>query len=85
MFHDQGHIPIKLLSPLRSSALTIGTPVLFSSVGHGCAFDIAGKGVADPTGVIETIRLLAGATRAWNEPLPVFGGGGCGNHDGRPQ
>jgi 4-hydroxy-L-threonine phosphate dehydrogenase PdxA len=60
MFHDQGHIPIKLLSPLRASALTIGTPILFASVAHGCAFDIAGKGIADATGVIETIELLAG-------------------------
>jgi 4-hydroxy-L-threonine phosphate dehydrogenase PdxA len=60
MFHDQGHIPIKLISPLRASAMTIGVPVLFASVAHGCAFDIAGKGVADPTGVIETIELLAG-------------------------
>ncbi|MSP96410.1 MAG: terephthalate dihydrodiol dehydrogenase [Betaproteobacteria bacterium] len=63
MFHDQGHIPIKLLSPLRSSALSIGTPVLFSSVGHGSAHDIAGKGVADPVSVIETFSLLAGAAR----------------------
>jgi 4-hydroxy-L-threonine phosphate dehydrogenase PdxA len=59
MFHDQGHIPVKLLSPLRSSALSIGTPVLFSSVGHGCAYDIAGKGVADCTSVSETLALLA--------------------------
>jgi len=58
MFHDQGHIPIKLLSPLRSSAMTIGTDILFSSVGHGCAHDIAGKGVADPVSVIETLKLL---------------------------
>ena len=61
MFHDQGHIPMKLLSPLRSSALSIGTPVLFSSVGHGSAHDIAGKGVADPISVIETFSLLSGA------------------------
>jgi 4-hydroxy-L-threonine phosphate dehydrogenase PdxA len=60
MFHDQGHIPIKLISPLRASAMTIGVPILFASVAHGCAFDIAGKGVADPTGVIETIEMLAG-------------------------
>jgi 4-hydroxy-L-threonine phosphate dehydrogenase PdxA len=60
MFHDQGHIPVKLLSPLRSSALSIGTPVLFSSVGHGCAFDIAGKGVADAASVVETLKLLGG-------------------------
>jgi len=62
-YHDQGHIPIKLLSPLRSSALSIGTPVLFSSVGHGSAHDIAGKGVADPESVIETFALLSGAAR----------------------
>lgn len=61
MFHDQGHIPVKLLSPLRSSALSIGTPVLFSSVGHGCAHDIAGRGQADPASVIETFSLLGGA------------------------
>lgn len=61
MFHDQGHIPVKLLSPLRASALVIGAPVLFSSVGHGCAYDIAGKGVADPTAVEETLMLLASA------------------------
>jgi 4-hydroxy-L-threonine phosphate dehydrogenase PdxA len=62
MFHDQGHIPIKLLSPLRSSALSVGTPVLFSSVGHGCAYDIAGKGIADSTSVSETLALLAAST-----------------------
>ncbi len=61
MFHDQGHIPIKLISPLRASALILGVPVLFASVAHGCAFDIAGRNVADPTGVIETLELLRGA------------------------
>jgi len=60
IFHDQGHIPIKLLSPLRASALAIGVPILFSSVAHGCAYDIAGQGIADPTAVRETLELLAG-------------------------
>ncbi|HBT31742.1 MAG TPA: terephthalate dihydrodiol dehydrogenase [Pusillimonas sp.] len=63
-FHDQGHIPVKLLSPLRASALTIGTPVRFSSVGHGSAHDIAGKGVADPASVIETFALLGANNHA---------------------
>lgn len=63
MFHDQGHIPVKLLSPRRASALSIGTPVLFSSVAHGCAYDIAGQGVADPTSVSETLELLRGIAR----------------------
>jgi 4-hydroxy-L-threonine phosphate dehydrogenase PdxA len=62
MFHDQGHIPIKLISPLRASALAVGVPILFASVAHGCAYDIAGKGVADATGVIETLELLAAAS-----------------------
>jgi 4-hydroxy-L-threonine phosphate dehydrogenase PdxA len=66
MFHDQGHIPIKLLSPLRASALTVGTPVLFSSVGHGSAFDIAGQGIADPVSVIETLALLQRAAHTRN-------------------
>jgi 4-hydroxy-L-threonine phosphate dehydrogenase PdxA len=60
MFHDQGHIPVKLLSPLRASAVVTGVPVLFSSVAHGCAYDIAGKGVADATGIEETAALLVG-------------------------
>jgi len=42
------------------SASTTGRPILSASVNHGCAFDIAGKGIADATGVIETIELLAG-------------------------
>jgi 4-hydroxy-L-threonine phosphate dehydrogenase PdxA len=66
MFHDQGHIPIKLLSPLRASALTVGTPVLFSSVGHGSAFDIAGQGIADPVSVTETLALLQRAAENRN-------------------
>jgi 4-hydroxy-L-threonine phosphate dehydrogenase PdxA len=60
MYHDQGHIPIKLLSPLDASALSIGSGIVFSSVGHGCAYDIAGRGVADPKATLRTIRMLAG-------------------------
>ncbi|WP_323140784.1 PdxA family dehydrogenase [Massilia phyllosphaerae] len=60
MYHDQGHIPIKLLSPMTASALSVGAGVVFSSVGHGCAFDIAGRGVADPKAVLRTVRMLAG-------------------------
>jgi 4-hydroxy-L-threonine phosphate dehydrogenase PdxA len=59
MFHDQGHIPIKLLSPLRATSLTLGTPIVFASVAHGCAHDIAGTGAADPTAMQQAVRLLA--------------------------
>ena len=62
MYHDQGHIPVKLLAGRSASALSIGAGVLFSSVGHGAAFDIAGKGTASPDAVIRTIRLLAGVS-----------------------
>lgn len=58
MLHDQGHIPIKLLAPNASSALSIGGRVVLSSVGHGSAMDIAGRGVADPTALLRTIALL---------------------------
>ena len=46
----------------RTAGLTIGTPVLFSSVAHGSALDIAGKNQADASAMIEAIRRLAGAT-----------------------
>jgi 4-hydroxythreonine-4-phosphate dehydrogenase len=59
MYHDQGHIPIKLLAGHKASALSIGGGVLFSSVGHGSAFDIAGKGTADPDALIRTLRLVS--------------------------
>lgn len=61
MLHDQGHIPVKLLAPNTSSALSIGADALLSSVGHGSAMDIAGRGIADPTAVLRTIALLSGA------------------------
>ncbi len=62
MFHDQGHIPIKLLAPNAASALSIGADALLSSVGHGSAMDIAGRGIADPTALLRTIALLGGTT-----------------------
>lgn len=58
MLHDQGHIPIKLLAPNAASALSIGGKVVLSSVGHGSAMDIAGKGIADPTALLRTLALL---------------------------
>ena len=58
MTHDQGHIPAKLLGLHRTAALCIGSPILFSSVAHGSALDIAGKGVGDPGAVIEAIKRV---------------------------
>ena len=65
MLHDQGHIPAKLMARHRTAGLSIGSPILFSSVAHGSAHDIAGQGVAEPTAVIEAVwRLVGPLTRA---------------------
>ncbi len=63
MLHDQGHVPAKLVAPAATIALTIGTPILFSSVAHGSAHDIAGKGIASPTAMIEAVLHLSKAGR----------------------
>jgi 4-hydroxy-L-threonine phosphate dehydrogenase PdxA len=60
MLHDHGHIPAKLLAKHRTAGLSIGSSILFSSVAHGSAHDIAGKGIAEPTAMIEAIRRLVG-------------------------
>lgn len=60
MYHDQGHIPIKLAGRENALALSIGTPVLFSTVAHGSAHDIAGTGAADPAALKGAIVRLAG-------------------------
>ena len=60
MLHDQGHIAAKLQAPNRTAGLTIGTPVLFSSVAHGSALDIAGQNRASHEAVVEAIARLAG-------------------------
>ena len=59
MLHDQGHIAAKLLAKTATAALTIGSPILFASVAHGSAHDIAGRGVADPTAMIEAMLRLS--------------------------
>ena len=62
MVHDQGHIIAKTHAPQGAAALAIGTPVLFSSVAHGSALDIAGKNRADPRAAVAAIRRLAGVS-----------------------
>jgi 4-hydroxy-L-threonine phosphate dehydrogenase PdxA len=60
MLHDQGHIPAKLLAPQRVAGMTIGTPVIFSSVAHGSAHDIAGKNQASHGAMLEAIARVTG-------------------------
>ena len=63
MLHDQGHVAAKVLAPQRVAGLAIGTPVLFSSVAHGAAFDIAGQNRADPAAMVEAITRLVARRR----------------------
>ncbi len=61
MYHDQGHIPMKLLAFESGVNLTIGLPIIRSSVDHGTAFDIAGQGIASEDsliGAIEAVELF---------------------------
>jgi 4-hydroxythreonine-4-phosphate dehydrogenase len=58
-YHDQGLIPVKLLAFGRAVNVTLGLPIIRTSVDHGTAFDIAGKGIADPSSLIEAVRLAA--------------------------
>ena len=75
MFHDQGHIPVKLLGfdvdpatgkwqAISGVNVTLGLPILRTSVDHGTAFDIAGKGIANPDSLVEAaeyaLKLLEG-------------------------
>jgi 4-hydroxythreonine-4-phosphate dehydrogenase len=59
MYHDQGHIALKLLGPWELVNITVGLPLIRTSVAHGTAYDIAGKGVADPASLVEAARIAA--------------------------
>jgi 4-hydroxythreonine-4-phosphate dehydrogenase len=58
-YHDQGLIPVKLLAFGRAVNVTLGLPIVRTSVDHGTAFDIAGQGIADPSSLVEAIKLAA--------------------------
>ena len=58
MIHDQGHVAVKMLSPRGAAALTIGLPILFSSVAHGTSHDIAGQGRAEDAAMRCAINVL---------------------------
>lgn len=59
LYHDQGHIATKTYDFQRTISLTLGMPVLRTSVDHGTAFDIAGKNIADPVSMVEAVLLAA--------------------------
>jgi 4-hydroxythreonine-4-phosphate dehydrogenase len=58
-YHDQGLIPVKLLAFGRSVNVTLGLPIVRTSVDHGTAFDIAGRDVADASSMVEATLLAA--------------------------
>lgn len=70
MYHDQALIPIKTLDFDRGVNVTLGLPFVRTSPDHGTAFDIAGKGVANPTSLIEALKLaqkMAAARQSENK------------------
>ena len=59
MYHDQGHGPVKVLGIEAGVNITVGLPVIRTSVDHGTAFDIAGKGIAEAGSMVEALRQAA--------------------------
>jgi len=59
MYHDQGHIPMKLIDFEGTVNISLGIPIIRTSVDHGTAFDIAGKNLADPRSMKQAMRIAA--------------------------
>lgn len=59
MYHDQGLIPLKMLAFGSAVNVTVGLPIIRTSVDHGTAYDIAGKGIANPDSLIQAVKLAA--------------------------
>jgi 4-hydroxythreonine-4-phosphate dehydrogenase len=59
MYHDQGHIALKLLGGLSAVNISVGLPLVRTSVAHGTAYDLAGRGVADARSIVEAARVAA--------------------------
>jgi 4-hydroxythreonine-4-phosphate dehydrogenase len=57
MYHDQGHIPIKMIEFDTAVNVTLGLPIIRTSPDHGTAFDIAGRGIANATNMVAAIRM----------------------------
>jgi 4-hydroxythreonine-4-phosphate dehydrogenase len=63
MYHDQGLIPIKMLDFKEAVNFTLGLPFIRTSVDHGTAYDLAGKGLADPTNLIKAVLAAANLSK----------------------
>ena len=75
-YHDQGLIPVKLLAFGKAVNVTLGLPIIRTSVDHGTAFDIVGKNVADHGSLVEAVRLAARLAAARAPAGPAATGGG---------
>lgn len=64
MYHDQGHIPMKLIAMDDGVNVTLGIPLVRTSVDHGTAFDIAGKGIAREDSLVQAVLLAARLSRS---------------------
>ena len=62
MYHDQGLAPLKMLAFGNAVNVTVGLPIIRTSVDHGTAYDIAGKGCADPASLLEAVKLAVKMT-----------------------
>ena len=69
MYHDQGHIPFKLIGFDQAVNITLGLPIIRTSPSHGTAYDIAWKGKADATGMGEALRIAASLARNSNKSI----------------
>jgi len=69
MYHDQGHIAVKVHGFEKSVSVALGLPFLRTSVDHGTAFDIAGKGIANAESISEAIKKAV-----WLKPGERIGG-----------
>jgi 4-hydroxythreonine-4-phosphate dehydrogenase len=63
MYHDEGHIAMKLRSGMRCVNISAGLPIVRTSVAHGTAYDIAGSGLADEGSLIEAVHVAARLAR----------------------
>ena len=63
MYHDQGHIALKLLGGRRAVNISAGLPIVRTSVAHGTAYDIAGKGIADASSLVAAAKVAARLAR----------------------
>ncbi len=77
IYHDQGHIALKTIGFDRAVNITLGLPIVRTSVAHGTAFDIAWKGLANPASLLESVRvaarIVAGRLRATEVELDGLG------------